>query len=74
MAISRQAAYVECCTFRTGRRTDFEVTPIRPTIVVYAHLSESWLRSIRRMALNSRNMKKLGYPQSPQANSFPYPV
>ena len=38
---------VQCCTFCTGRRTDFEVTPNRPTIAVQDHLSESRLRSIR---------------------------
>ena len=35
-----------CCTFCTGRRTDFEVTPIRPTIAIQDHLSESRLRSM----------------------------
>ncbi len=37
----------DCCTFCTGRHTDFAVTPLSLTIAVQDHLSESRLRSIR---------------------------
>ncbi len=36
----------QCCTFCTGRHTDFGVTPLRLTIAVQDHLSESRLRSM----------------------------
>jgi hypothetical protein len=45
--ISRWPPPVQCCTSFTGRRTDFEVMPIRPTIAVQDYLSESRLRPIR---------------------------
>src|SRR5262245_2918446 len=45
--LGRWSSPVQWCTFYTGSLTDFEATPIRLTITVQDHLSESRLRSIR---------------------------
>ena len=44
--IGQRPPPVQCCTFCTRRLTDFEVTPIRLTITVQDHHSESRLRSM----------------------------